>query len=37
MNENNEMKSSETCDDTESGIFDKPGEIYFSKYSFLKT
>ncbi|XP_022166846.1 uncharacterized protein LOC111031275 [Myzus persicae] len=25
MNENNEMKSSETCDDTESGIFDKPG------------
>lgn len=24
-NENNEVESSETCDDAESGIFDKPG------------
>lgn len=37
MNENDEVESSETCDDTESGIFDKPGKKYFSKYSFLKT
>jgi len=35
MNENNEVESSEIFDDTESGIFDKPGEIYFSNYSFL--
>jgi len=33
MNEN--VESSENCDDTESGIFYKPGEIYFSNYSFL--